>query len=259
MRIVLCLLGEELRSVGVVMLRACLRGERRFYSLGICQFQRTVNLVGRDMVEALSIVSFRTALPIFLCGLEQRQRTYYVCICESKRVFYAPVNVALGCKVDYPVNVVLLHQRLHRFIIADVRLYKRIILLALDVLQVCQISCIRQLVEVDNVVFGVFVYEQSYNVRAYKTRSAGYDDVSLVFHDFCIVKLSIKSCFVKDDLSACNSRPFVLQYVPFYNAICCLLEYIPYIVGFQHVKKNDDVYAFNAPILSMHFLNESVQ
>lgn len=69
----------------------------------------------------------------------------------------------------------------------------------------------------------------------------------------------MKSCFVKDGLSACNSWPFVFQYVAFYNAICRLLECVSYIVGYQFVKKNDNVYAFNAPMFSMHFLNESVQ
>ena len=69
----------------------------------------------------------------------------------------------------------------------------------------------------------------------------------------------MKSCFVKDGLSSCNSRPFVLQYMPFYNAICRPLECVSYIVGIQYVKKNDDVYAFNAPIFPMHFRNESVQ
>lgn len=74
-----------------------------------------------------------------------------------------------------------------------------------------------------------------------------------------MVKLSIKSCFVKDGLSACNSWPFIFQYVPFYNAICRLLECVLYVIGFQYVKKKNDAYAFNASIFPMHFRNESVQ
>ena len=139
-------------------------------------------------------------------------------MCECERVFYAPVNMTLRRKMDYPVNVVLLHQRLHRFIIADVCLYKRIILLTLYVLQVCQIPCIRQLVKVDDAVFGVLVYEQAYHMRAYETGSARYDDVSLVFHDSCVVNPLIKTCFAIHGLLPSKTWPFATQFAVFCKA-----------------------------------------
>ena len=69
----------------------------------------------------------------------------------------------------------------------------------------------------------------------------------------------MKSCFVKDGLSACNSWPFVFQYVAFYNAICRLLECVSYIAGFQYVKKKNDAYAFNSPMFPIQTFRESVQ
>ena len=93
MRVVLRLLGEELRAVGVVVLRAGLRGERGLYSLGVGQLQRPVNLVGRDVIETLALVALGLAFPIFLRGLQQRQRADYVGVGERERVFDASVHV----------------------------------------------------------------------------------------------------------------------------------------------------------------------
>ena len=146
MRVVLRLLGEELRAVGVVVLRTCLGSKWRLNSLGIGQLQRPVNLVGGDVVEALPLVAFGLAFPVFLCRLQQCQRAYHVGVGESDGVFYAPVHVAFGGKVDDAVHAVLLHQRLHRPVVADVRLYEGIVLLVLHVFQVGKITGIRQLV-----------------------------------------------------------------------------------------------------------------
>ena len=96
--------------------------------------------------------------------------------------------MALGRKVDYPVHIILFHQRLHRFIVTDVGFYKDIILLALNVFQVGQISCIRQFVEVDDAVFRVFVHEKAYHVRTDESGTARYHYISLKFHIalFCL-------------------------------------------------------------------------
>ena len=85
--------------------------------------------------------------------------------------------------MDYSVHVVVLHQLLYSPVIADVGLYKHVVLLALDVLQVGKVAGIGQLVEVDNAVLGILVYEQAHYVGADEARSACDDYVTLEFHD----------------------------------------------------------------------------
>ena len=90
--------------------------------------------------------------------------------------------MTFGCQVDDTVDVVFHHQRLDCLVVADVGFHEHIVLLACYVLEVRQVAGIRQLVEVDDAVFGVFVYEQAYHMRADESRSACYHDVSLEFH-----------------------------------------------------------------------------
>ena len=92
--------------------------------------------------------------------------------------------MALGSKVYYAVDVVVGHQLLYRFIVADVRLHEHVVLLILNVLQVCQVAGVSQLVEVDNPVLRVLVDEQAHYVRADEAGSARYHYVTLEFH-FC--------------------------------------------------------------------------
>ena len=167
----------------MVVLRACLRGERRLYSLGLGQLQRAVNLVGGDVVEALALVALGQALPIFLRRLQQGQRAYHVGMGEREGVLYRAVDVALRRQVDDAVHVILRHQRLHRPVIADVGLHEGVVLLVLHVLQVRQVAGVGQLIQVDDVVLGVLVHEKAYHVASDEARAARYDDVSLVFHD----------------------------------------------------------------------------
>jgi len=66
--------------------------------------------------------------------------------------------------VDYSVDVVVGHQLLYCLVVADVGLHKHVVFLVLNVLEVGQVACIRQLVEVDDAVLRIFVHEQAYYV-----------------------------------------------------------------------------------------------
>ena len=110
---------------------------------------------------------------------------------EGERVLDRAVYVALGCKVDYSVHVVVLHQLLYSLIIADVGLDEHVVLLVLHVLQVGKVAGIGQLVEVDDAVLGILVYEQAHYVGADEARSACDDYVTLEFHDFSFCVLHI--------------------------------------------------------------------
>ena len=66
--------------------------------------------------------------------------------------------------MDDAVDVMLFHQLPDRVEVADVSLHEGIVGLVLDVLEVGQVARIRQLVEVDDVVVGIFVDKQADDV-----------------------------------------------------------------------------------------------
>ena len=74
MRIVLGSLQEELLAVSLMVLIAgCLGSERSRNALRMSHLQCTINLIGRDVVETLALISLRKTLPVNLGSLEQRQ------------------------------------------------------------------------------------------------------------------------------------------------------------------------------------------
>ena len=72
--------------------------------------------------------------------------------------------VALGSEMDDAIHLVVLHQLQHQVEIADITLNESIVWLVLDVLEVSQVACVCQLVEVDDVILRIFVHEKSYYV-----------------------------------------------------------------------------------------------
>ena len=165
MRIVLGSLQEELLAVSLVVLTAgCLGSERSRNALRMSHLQGTVNLIGRNVVEALTLVSFRKTLPVNLCRLEQRQGTHHVGLSESEWILDTSIYMALGSEMDDAIHLVVLHQLQHQVEIADIALNESIVRLVLDVLEVSQVACVCQLVEVDDVILRIFVHEKSYNV-----------------------------------------------------------------------------------------------
>ena len=164
-RVVLGRLHKELLTVGqMVLARRSLGRERRLDALGVRHLQCAVHLVGRDMVEPLALVALGQALPIELRSLQQAQRAHHVRPCEGERVLDRAVHMTLGGQMDDAVDVVLFHQLPDRVEVADVGLHEGIVGLVLDVLEVGQVSCVCQLVEVDDVILRIFVHEKSYYV-----------------------------------------------------------------------------------------------
>lgn len=172
--IILRILVEEILPVRQVMFRRRSRGsERRLDTLRMCHLQRPVYLVGRDMIETLALILLRQTFPVHLGCLQQRQRTHHVGACKGKRILDAAVHMALCSQVNDTIYVIQLHQLLHLLVVADVRLYEHIVRLVLNVFQVRQVPRIRQLVQVDDTVFRILVYEQAHHVAANKSGTAG--------------------------------------------------------------------------------------
>ena len=100
------------------------------------QLQGTIDLIGGDMVEAFALITSGKGLPIFLGRLEQSERAHYVGAGEGERVSNRTVHVALGCQMDDSEHIILRHQFLYSFVIANIYLYKEVVFLVLHVLEI---------------------------------------------------------------------------------------------------------------------------
>ena len=143
-------------------------------ALGLVKLQRAVNLVRGNMVEALA---FPVAVPVLAGGLQQAQRAHYIRAGKGEGVFDGAVDVALGGEVNDAIYIVLLHDGAHALEVADVGLHEGVVRLALNILQVGQVTGIGEGIQVNNFVLGVLVDEETYNVRADEAGAACDENV----------------------------------------------------------------------------------
>ena len=80
--------------------------------------------------------------------------------------------MGLGCKVDNPVDLLVLHQFIDTFEVADVHLDKLVVRLVLYVLEIGKIACVGELVQIDNPVVRILIHEKPYYVGADKAGPA---------------------------------------------------------------------------------------
>jgi len=170
-------LVEEVVAVSqVVFAGASRRGERGRDTFRVVHLERTVDFVGRNVVEALALVLFGKAFPVELRGLEQAQRSHHVRLREGERVLDGAVHVAFGSQVNDAVDLFVLHELVESVEVADVHLHELVVRLALDILEVREVARIGQLVEVDNLVFRILIDKEAHYVAANEACAAGNDD-----------------------------------------------------------------------------------
>lgn len=80
--------------------------------------------------------------------------------------------MAFGSQVDDAVYLLVLHQFVESVEVADIHLDKLVVGPLLNVLQVGEVSSIRQLVQVDNAIIGILVHKKAYNMRSDKACTA---------------------------------------------------------------------------------------
>ena len=137
MRVVLRGLKEELVTVSQMMLcTRCRRSERRLNTIRMCQFESTIHLIGRDVIEALALILLRQRLPIEFRSLQQRQRTHHVGLGKGEGIFDGTVHVTLCSEVDDAINLLVLHQLVEGIEVADIHLHELVVGFVLDVLEV---------------------------------------------------------------------------------------------------------------------------
>lgn len=84
--------------------------------------------------------------------------------------------------MDYTVHAVGIHELLHLGEVAYVGAHERVVRLVFDVLKVGEVAGVSKFVEVDDVVIGIFVYQQPHHMAAYETGTAGNYYVAFKFH-----------------------------------------------------------------------------
>ena len=137
MRIILGSLQEEFLAISLVVLSAGSLGcERRCNTLWMSHLQGTIHLVGRDMIEALALITLWQTLPIDLGSLEQRQGTHHIGLSESERILDTAVHMTLCSQMDNTVHLILLHQFQHQVEVTNVTLHEGIVWLILNILEV---------------------------------------------------------------------------------------------------------------------------
>ena len=137
------------------------------------QPQRTIYLIGRDVIEPLALIFLRQTLPVQLSRLQHTQRSHHIRASKSKRILDRTIHMALCCQMNNAIHFLLLHQRINRVKVADIGLHKTIIRLILYVLQVSQIAGISQLVYIDNAILWILVDKKSYHMATNKSGTAG--------------------------------------------------------------------------------------
>ena len=80
--------------------------------------------------------------------------------------------MTLGSKVYNAINIVLLEQSVYSLEIADVSLHKCVVWLILYILEICQITRLGELIEVNDVILWILIYEKTYYVATDKTCTA---------------------------------------------------------------------------------------
>ena len=90
--------------------------------------------------------------------------------------------MAFGGQVNDAVDFFILHELVESVKVADIHLHELVVRLVFDVLEVCKVARISELIEVDNLVVRILVHEQANHVATNEACAAGDNDGS--FHFF---------------------------------------------------------------------------
>ena len=86
--------------------------------------------------------------------------------------------MAFGGKVYYAIYIALLNQGEHLIKVTNVGTDKSVIAAPFHIFEVGKVACVGKLVNIYNVVVGIFVHKQAHHVRADKSSTAGDNDIA---------------------------------------------------------------------------------
>ena len=141
------------------------------------------------MVEALALVLLWEGFPIQLGCLKEREGTHHIGASKGEWIFDGAIDMRFSCQMDDTIDVFVLHQLIERIEVANVHLHELVVGLILNVLKVSEVACISELVEIDDVLFGIFVYKEANYMTSNKACTTS--DNYMSFHFVCCFKLLI--------------------------------------------------------------------
>ena len=109
--------------------------------------------------------------------LEQPQRPDDVHVEERLGRQDAAIDVALGREVHDGLDLVTLQRVEHRRAVADISAHEDVSGVALEVTQVLEVACIREGIDVDELVGGPLLADEARVARADESRAAGDEQV----------------------------------------------------------------------------------
>ena len=129
------------------------------------------------MVETFAFVLFREAFPVELRSLQEAQGAHHIRLREGERILDRAVHVAFCSKVDNTIDFFILHKLVECIEIANIHLHELVVRLTFDILKIRKVPCVRELVEVDNFVFGILVHEKAHYMTSDKACTTGDYDI----------------------------------------------------------------------------------
>ena len=125
------------------------------------------------------VIRVRKALPIKFGGLQERQGSHHVSACKSERVLNAAVHVRFCGEMNDAINLLFLHKLEKSIKIAYVHLHEPIVWLILYVLEIGEVTCIGQGIQIDDFIIRILVDEKTNDMASYESRATGNNNISL--------------------------------------------------------------------------------
>jgi len=151
--------------------------------------QRTIHLIGRNVIESFALILLRQAFPIKFGSLQQRQSSHHIGLCKCEWILNTSIHMTLCCQVNDTIHMLFLHQLVECIEIANIHLHKLVIWLILYVLEISQITSISQLIQINYIILGILIYEQTNYMASNKAcTTCNYYILHIVFFTFFKLK-----------------------------------------------------------------------
>ena len=112
----------------------------RCFSFGLSEC--AIHLIGRDVIEAFTLVAFGQTFPIVARSLQERERAHHVGACKAEGIFDRSVHVTLCSKVDNASDLVTFQERTHGGEIANIGFLKHIVGSLLHILEIGEVASV---------------------------------------------------------------------------------------------------------------------
>ena len=97
--------------------------------------------------------------------------------------------MTLGSQMDDTINLFILHQFIECIKVADIHLHELIVWCILNILEISQITCIGQFIQIDDMIFWILVHEKAHHMTSNEACTTGNDNVLHTHYVICFYSL----------------------------------------------------------------------